>query len=253
MNYMRDSLNYKNISKINFKYDTFFYCGNMFEKTAIYYYNHYSYLVSAKSPNVLVSNNLLNFLLHRYVNTWTYLNCSNEINVTIPIILEYDKNNIVIGNNLKILYENSSSIDDQYNNNSSTQNNSTTYDDDSQEQSLNTILFYLLYIILGVLFFLILTAIFVYYFYCTKNNKVISDNSLANPDDKKIEEKKSSDNINIDKTIEMYEGEQRNLSDDVPLQLISIDMYKLSIEEERLKNHNKLIDRLINQKSKINY
>ena len=81
---------------------------------------------------------------------------------------------------------------------------------------------------------------------------------IANPDDKKIEEKKSSDNINLgnidkDKTIEMYEGEQRNLSDDVPLQLISIDMYKLSIEEERLKNHNKLIDRLINQKSKMNY
>lgn len=237
MNYMRESLNYKNVTVINLKYDTYFFCGNMFDKTALYLYRHYSYLASTKSPNFLVANNLLNFLLNRYVKTWNYLNCTQIYSSNIPVILDYDQNNIVIGNNLKTIYENFTIPPDDI----STQDNSTN-DNSSQDNSENDnkMLIYLAYAILG-LFIGLSIAIFLY-FVSNKKTKVYDSGGL----------KKEDENTNAVVEINIVEKDCE-IKDDIPLQLLSIDRYKLSIEEEREKNRNKLQERLMREKNKINF
>ena len=81
------------------------YCLKMDQYAIPFFFNYQQILSNASSPNIYLANNLLNFLIQRYINNWTVLNCSSVIPLKLNLTYtRFNRNTIAIENNINDIF-----------------------------------------------------------------------------------------------------------------------------------------------------
>ena len=82
------------------------YCNQLQNSSINFYIKHMNELQNFTSPDPNVSNNLLDFLINRYIISWNILNCK-QLTGRGPILqVNFDNNGLIIANNLNSLITN---------------------------------------------------------------------------------------------------------------------------------------------------
>lgn len=85
------------------------YCNSMLRITIPFLILHKIEFINSAAPGNDASN-LLNFLIDRFINSWSILNCEVLTGIAVPLIVFSDENGIIINNNLETLINDQNNI-----------------------------------------------------------------------------------------------------------------------------------------------
>ena len=161
----RGGLNQHFVNGLNYPQDTINYCKNMYSIAGPYLGIHGNELFIAQSPNKSFANNLLNFMAHRFVNSWSRLNCETLTNKICPITVIFDSNGVAIDSNILTKYSNNSGNDTTLptTSTSTTILSTSQFNDDSYLKNLSII-----FTVIGILLFFFISINLILILYIKK-------------------------------------------------------------------------------------